>query len=174
MQDALVRLAEGEIDALDDLYNLLSVRIFNYARTIVKSKHAAEDITHDVFMRVLNAAARLSEMQNPVGYVMTITRNLSYDELRKGHSSNVPLDEVREIADAAIVYDELPDALSTLPAPQRETIYLHYICGFSQKEVAGIMRVPLVTVKWRCKKAKQNLHKYFDGGSAHESIRVHN
>ena len=46
----LTRLANGEMDALDELYDLLSVRIFNYARSIIKNKEAAEDVVHDIFL----------------------------------------------------------------------------------------------------------------------------
>jgi len=171
IQSVFIRLAAGDINALDEIYTLFSLRVFNYVRTIVKNKQTAEDITHDVFLRVLGAAKRLANMQNPPGYVMTIARNLAYDEVRKNKFSNVPLGEMRDMTTELMYEEELPDALSALTPVQRETIYLHYICGFTQKEVARIMRVPLVTVKWRCKKAKQNLHNYFnEGGKIHETI----
>jgi len=165
----LTRVAESDITALDTIYNVLSVRIFNYARTIVKTKETAEDVTHDVFMRVYSLSARLAAMENPTAYIMVITRNLAYDHLKR--NKFVALDEVYEATTNP--YSMLPDALAGLPPNQRETIYLLHICGFTQKEVAKIMGVPLVTVKWRNKKAKQRLIEYFkpeEGGDYSETL----
>ena len=158
----LTRLAEREVDALDELYDLLSSRIFNYARSILRNKEAAEDVVHDIFLRIFDQAPRLAKMRNPVAYIMVATRNLSYDHMKRSRYCSSTLDDMHEIIAEPMSYDTLPDALSILPANQRETIYLHYVCGFTQKEVAKIMCAPLVTVKWRCKKAKQMLHEYYE------------
>jgi len=152
------------MDALDEIYNALSVRVFNYARTIVKSKELSEDITHDVFLQMLNIAPRLAVIKNPVAYIMVITRNRAYDYLRQSKCSTTTLDEAFEAGITPSPFSVLPDALSRLPANQRETVYLYHICGFTQKEIAKIMCVPLVTVKWRCRKAKQQLQEYFQSG----------
>ena len=159
---ALTHLAEGKVDALDELYDLLSCRIFNYARSIIKNKEAAEDVVHDIFLRIFAQAARLAKMRNPVAYIMVATRNLSYDHMKRSRYCSSTLDDIHDITAEPMSYDTLPDALSILPANQRETIYLHYVCGFTQKEVAKIMCAPLVTVKWRCKKAKQILQEYYE------------
>jgi RNA polymerase sigma factor (sigma-70 family) len=54
----------------------------------------------------------------------------------------------------------MKNALLSLPQKLRELIYLHYICGFTQKEVSQIMNVPLPTIKWRNKKALFLLKSY--------------
>ena len=38
IHDFLIRIANGDMDALGSLYDMLSVRIFNYARMIAKNK----------------------------------------------------------------------------------------------------------------------------------------
>jgi len=45
-------VANGSMESFGELYNTLSDRVFNYARTITRSKEMAEDITHDVFLQV--------------------------------------------------------------------------------------------------------------------------
>jgi len=163
IKDILVSIADGNIDALGELYAMLSVRIFNYARAVAKSNEVAEDITHDVFLQIHKQAMRLSKMENPTPYIMVITRNQSYDYLKRDKRIVATLDEVSEISGSPIPYNSLliEDAFSRLPDNQRETIYLHFICGYTQKEVARIMDAPLVTVKWRCGKALSQLQDYF-------------
>jgi RNA polymerase sigma-70 factor (ECF subfamily) len=168
------RAAAGDMDALGEIYAALSVKIFNYARAITKCREMSEDITHDVFMQILKQAARLSKMANPVAYIMVATRNHAYDYLKRVKRVS-PLDDA-EIIPASPPFDRfiIEDALSRLPANQRETVYLYYICGFTQKETARIMRVPVVTVKWRCAKAISQLRAHFIKEESDEIARCHN
>jgi DNA-directed RNA polymerase specialized sigma24 family protein len=112
-----------------------------------------------VFLQILGGSARLAGGKNPVAYIMVMTRNMAFDHVKK---RGLVLEETHESGFFPAPYNVLPDALSVLPQNQRETVYLYLICGFSQREVAGIMRVPLVTVKWRFRKAKQKLQEYFN------------
>ncbi len=155
---ALAGMAEGDMEAFGELYNLLATRVFNYARAITGSRETAEDVTHDVFLRLLGQAGKLAKMDNPVAYIMVATRNHSYD---KGKHKTVPLEDAPEPCTNS--YDRLllEDAFSRLPASQRETVYLCHVCGFSQKETARITGAPLVTVKWRSGKALNQLRDYF-------------
>ena len=156
-------MADNNMEALGELYDMLSVRIFNYARAITKSKETAEDITHDVFLQIHKQAARIAIMENPVAYIMTIVRNQSFDHSRRNKRITASLEDVIETSGDSLPYNQLyiDEAFSRLPANQRETVYLHYICGFTQMEVARIMGTPLVTVKWRCAKALSQLQTYF-------------
>ena len=65
----LAEIAEGNMGALGELYDMLSICIFNYARLITNNKELAEDITHDVFMRIVKQSARLAKMSNPIAYM---------------------------------------------------------------------------------------------------------
>ena len=160
----LSKAAQGDMDAFGEIYAMLSVRVSNYARTIVKSKEKSEDITHDIFLQILKQASRLSEMTNPVAYIMVTARNHAFDQLKRNKRTEFFLEDISEANNASLPHDKLhiEDALMRLPSNQRETLYLHHICGYKQYEVAKIMGVPLVTVKWRCKKAMSQLRIYFE------------
>ena len=159
---ALGKIAEGDTDGMSELYTALSVRIYNYARTITKSKEMSEDVTHDVFLQIFKHAARISKMANPVAYIMVTARNHAYDHIRRNKQITASIDETPDVYYTSIPIDKLAieEALLKLPVNQRETIYLHHICGYKQSEVASITGVPLVTVKWRCSKAMSKLQEY--------------
>jgi len=164
--------ADGDMDAFGELYSLLSARVFNYARAITKSKEMSEDIAHDVFVQMLTRAAQLANVPNPVAYIMVSVRNTAYDHLRSSERKAAPLDEAPEVSAGAQPLDRLLilDAFSRLPPEQRETVYLQHVCGFTQREVADIMGVPLVTVKWRCGKAISKIKSYFNHTDEEERI----
>jgi len=156
-------IAERDINALGELYDMMSFRIFNYARTIVKNKEMAEDITHDVFLQINKQAVRIAKTTDPFAYIMTMTRNHSYNLIKRGNQITDSSNDVFEISDDSSPYNRLlfADAFSGLPANRRETVYLHLICGFSFKEVAKMQNAPKVTVKWRYSKALSQLQAYF-------------
>jgi RNA polymerase sigma-70 factor (ECF subfamily) len=167
-------MAAGDMNAFDELYSMLSVRIFNYARAITNHKETAEDVTHDVFLQVYKHAARIAGVSDPVAYIMAATRNQSFDSLKRGRRAAMPLEDVSGICVASPSHDRLliEDAFSFLPENQRETLYLHHVCGYTQKEVSKIMNVPLATVKWRCRKASSQLKAYFNQDKE-EKCNVH-
>ena len=157
-------VAEGDVNALAELYGMFSLRIFNYARTIVKNKEMAEDITHDVFLRINKEAARIAEISDSAAYIMVITRNHSYNLIKRENRVTSLSDDILEISDNSSPYDNLifEEAFSNLPVNQRETVHLHLICGYALKDIAKIQNIPLVTVKWRYGKALSKLQAYFN------------
>jgi hypothetical protein len=58
---------------------------------------------------------------------------------------------------AALPAPDLGDGLSALPEKLRLPLLLHYLEGFALKDVAGILRVPLGTVKSRLHQARKEL-----------------
>ena len=158
----LIEVADGSMDAFGEIYDSLAGRILNYARAITRNKDMAEDITHDVFMQIYDHAARIAQVSEPIAYIMTVTRNCSYNLLkRESHFSTVDCGDFDiETTDATYERLLLEDAFNTLPINQRETVYLHLICGYKHKDIAAIQNVPLVTVKWRYGKALSSLRDY--------------
>jgi len=156
-------VAKGSMDAFGELYDTLAYRVFNYARTITRNKEMAEDITHNVFLQIYQHAAKISKMSNAVAYIMTATRNHAYNTLKRESHITALQDDILDIASTESPYDRLlfEDVFNTLPANQREVVYLHLICGYTHKDIAEVQNAPLVTVKWRYGKALSRLREYF-------------
>ena len=164
IQNHLASIAKGDVDAMEEIYNSLSVRVFNYARVITKSKEMSEDITHDVFMQILEKAVRIADTADPIAYIMVITRNQSYDYLKNNCRSAELHESIYEESAASFAYESMFvwDALSRLPADQQEAVYLHYIAGFTYKETAKITGSSLITTKRKSAKALSQLRDYFN------------
>ena len=160
----LHNLADGDMDALGELYDLLSARILNYAKMIVRTESIAEDITHDVFLQIHMHAARIAKTKNPEGYIMVIVRHRAYNQLKRDKRTTASLDSLQksDITDSSGDTLEFDDAFSRLPPNQRETVYLHLICGYTHKEASAILGVPLATIKWRYGRALSRLRNYFE------------
>ncbi|MCL2678670.1 MAG: sigma-70 family RNA polymerase sigma factor [Clostridiales bacterium] len=163
IQSLINDLASGDMSALGELYDILSGRVFNYALTITKNREMAEDATQDVFLQINAQAARLARISGQTAYIMVMTRHHAYNLLERASRAEPLPDEAPELTVAPPRYDRLlfEEAFARLPASQRETVWLHLICGFTHKEVAKMHDAPLVTVKWRYGRAIKRLREYF-------------
>jgi len=162
----LNRIAAGDPDALGLLYDAQAARVFNYAKALTRHRELAEDVTHDVFLRIHAEAARIAQAKDPAAYVMAITRNHAYNLLKRG-SRLANLDEMAGVTNPPGDKTLFDDAFAALPPSQREAVYLHLVCGYTHKETAAITNAPLVTVKWRYGKALAKLRAYFDPKEDH-------
>jgi len=162
IKEILSNITKGDMNALGELYDLMAERVFNYAHMILRNKELAEDITHDVFLQIYKQSIRITKAQNPEGYIMVMTRNRAYNQIRLERRKSIYLDDIPE----ASVSEQLNErfmfetALLKIPAIRRETVYLHLICGYTHKETAAIMNAPVVTIKWRYGKAIEQLKEY--------------
>ena len=107
---------------------------------------------------------------------MTAVRNRSIDYLRgrgahERYEKEIPetvaaagmgSDPWREVS-ASLERDAIKEALAILPAEQRQTVELAYFGGYSHREIADMIRVPLSTVKGRMRLAMEKLHSYLQG-----------
>ena len=82
--------------------------------------------------------------------------------VQKKISRELPLDTLPERAAPADADHELHDALLGLDETLRLPIILHYMEGFSTKEIAQILRWPQGTVKSRMLRGRRELKKFFE------------
>jgi RNA polymerase sigma-70 factor (ECF subfamily) len=137
-----VRMAQlGDRDALGFLYTRYSDNIYGYVRSIVNDAHEAEDVTQQVFAKMIHVIGKYEEREVPFfAWILRVARNVAVDHLRRQRV--IPVEEVRAsddgIGDPAggRPMSELRDALLTLPADQREVLVLRHFAGLSPPEIA--------------------------------------
>ena len=143
LEDCIVRIAGGDQNALADLYGRTRSAVYGFALSIVKNAHDAEDILHDAYLQVWNAAGGYRAQGKPMAWVLTITRNLAINRLRDGNAQRrgggqVPLalEELRECVspegspegelDRQAAVEALNRFLDGLPPLQREVFLRRY------------------------------------------------
>jgi RNA polymerase sigma-70 factor (ECF subfamily) len=138
---AVARAKEGDQDALRFLYVRFSANVYGYARSIVRDDHEAEDVTQQVFAKLITAIGRYEQRDVPFSaWILRVTHNLAIDHLRRLRL--VPCEEVRspdepdkDDADKQRARS-LKEALAGLPAEQREVLVLRHVIGLSPGEIA--------------------------------------
>jgi RNA polymerase sigma-70 factor (ECF subfamily) len=137
---AIARAQHGDMDALHYLYVRYADDVFGFVNSIVRDSHAAEDITQNVFGKLLTAIQRYQQREVPfAAWILRVGRNAALDHMRARRQ--IPVEEVRidDEGDEQIGFDRsqcLREALSRLPEDQREVLVLRHIAGLTPSEIA--------------------------------------
>jgi RNA polymerase sigma-70 factor (ECF subfamily) len=137
---AVRRAKEGDEDAMRFLYLRYADNVYGYVCSIVRDEHEAEDVTQQIFAKLLTALQRYEPRSVPFSaWILRIAHNASIDSMRARRA--VPCEEVRspELEDASVARDratDLQEAIAKLPEEQREVIVMRFVLGLSPREIA--------------------------------------
>ena len=148
----LMELAKrGDTDAFGRLYELYFTPIFRYAYFRVRSIHAAEDITQEVFLKAYRSIENFEDKNKPpLAYFFTIARNTVIDYWRKKKDVLFGEDEAweripdensdpMETADRKGIANSIRRNITTLTQEQQEVIVLKFINEMSYREIAEML-----------------------------------
>ncbi len=161
-RDALGRVADGQLNALESLYDRYHVMAYSIALRITGDGALAEDVVQEAFLGVWRNAARYVEGRGSVKtWLLSIVHHRAVDALRRRRPTS-ELPDREEAPPTALtlpdVWAEVPGrldaeavqaALGSLSDVQREALELAYYGGLTQQEIAARTGTPLGTVKSR-------------------------
>lgn len=169
----MVLIAQGQTDALSELYQRHSRLIFGLALNVVSNQQAAEEITLDVFTRAWEKAGTYRSEQALVRtWLCVICRNRAINWLRrqKAHPEYNSLSwadvspatfpttsSPEKIADATFMQEQVRAAVKQLPLEQRQALALAFFRGYTHSQIAQLLDQPLGTVKTRIRLGMQKL-----------------
>jgi len=173
----IMEAAAGDAAALETLYDQYSRVVFSFALRIVGDPQIAEEILQEVFFRAWQQGSSFQSSRGSlVTWLLSITHNLSIDEIRKRNRRPLKADSAEPEALLAGVRDEsqnveeevwisslresIVEALDQLPMAQREPIELAYFQGLTQREIAERLDEPLGTIKTRMRLGMLKLREH--------------
>jgi RNA polymerase sigma-70 factor, ECF subfamily len=187
-QELMARVQAGDEEAFSGLVGLYKDRIVNYLYHFTGDYQKAVDLSQETFIRVYFKADKYRPIAPLSSWIYSIAGNLARSELKRSkRRAAVSLDDIPNEWQAG-TYSEDPDdtglvrnlreALDSLHPRYRIPIILKDIEGFSQEEIAEIIRRPVGTVKARISRArsalKRKLQKAVSGGSIPKDHEVQN
>jgi RNA polymerase sigma-70 factor (ECF subfamily) len=180
----MVRYQRGDREAFAEIVHRYETPIYNFVLRQVRHGNAAEDVTQDVFLRLVQNAADFKHEARFSTWLYTIARNLCVDHLRKqSHRRHPSLDQpqsgdatgtrpmidnvadghprasVERTAASGEVAGRIVEAVQGLPEDQREVFLLREIANLPFKEIAQITGVGENTVKSRMRYALDRLQE---------------
>jgi RNA polymerase sigma-70 factor, ECF subfamily len=152
------------------LVDLYSKRIYNMAYQFAGSREEAEDLTQDIFIKLYGSLSKYDFGRSFPAWFMTLAKNHLIDSYRRTKWEKRQRDDFdeRTIAAAAaddpergLVFEEtkrvLWEGLDRLSPDIRMAVILKEIQGKSYEETAGIMGLPVGTVKSRISRGRLQL-----------------
>jgi RNA polymerase sigma-70 factor (ECF subfamily) len=138
---AVARAKAGDRDAVRELYERYADNVYGYVLSIVRDEHEAEDVTQQVFIKLMTVIRSYEDRGVPFSaWILRIARNLAVDHVRRRRA--VPCEEVRP-SSVGREHDDhertrsLKEALSVLPQDQCEVLVLRHVLGMSPGEIAA-------------------------------------
>ncbi len=147
-----------------DYYQL----IYRVAFSQVKNHADAEDITQEVFLKIIRHDMRYQSMEHERAWIVRVTVNLCRDLLKsKWHKTSVSMEEVSEAQRGSCenfteIQDDMMWAVLQLPEKYRNCLYLFYYEDYSIKEIAQSLEMPENTVKTNLKRGRQALKEFLE------------
>lgn len=148
---------------LQELYLRFHRDVYLFLYSILRNAAAAEDLMQDVFLHAIVSLP--DDHLNFHAWLFLVARNLAIDFLRKEKRSFSDSDlfethaEVQTVAHLTEQKLHLYTAILRLPGMMKDIILLHYFGGFSQKEIAVILKTTHDTVRTLARRARNRLRK---------------
>jgi len=140
---AVRRAQEGDREAMRFLYLRYADNVYGYVRAIVRNHHDAEDVTQQVFAKLMTTIVKYEPREVPfVAWLLRISHNAAVDAVRARRDT--PLTETYEPStptedaggDRTIA---LRTAFDRLPEDQRQVVVLRHVLGLTPVEIAACL-----------------------------------
>jgi RNA polymerase sigma factor (sigma-70 family) len=145
-QNVIIRAQNGDANAMSELYEHYKPAVFKYLYYRSGAVQVAEELTTEVFIRVIQKLPRYQLNQTPFqAWLFTIARNLAIDHFRHEKTrQHVDLnesfvgtsDEPEALAEHNIQVERLQEALNQLTSDQCDVIVLRFLAGMPINEAA--------------------------------------
>ena len=156
----------------DEIVREHTPRVYRLAYRLTGNVHDAEDLTHDVFIRVFRSLGTYTPGTFE-GWLHRITTNVFLDKMRR--KQRIRFDALSDEAAARLTSrsatpeqafeqnhlgDDVQKALDALPPQFRAAVVLCDIEGLSYEEIGATLGVKLGTVRSRIHRGRQALRDY--------------
>ena len=188
-QELILRVRDGDEAAFARIMEIYKDRIVNYLYQFTRDYQRAVELSQETFLRVYFKADKYKPIAPLSSWIYAIASNLAKTDARKRRRmATVPIDELPNSYDAGTYSQDPPDpglvrnlreALEALHPRYRIPVVLKDMEGFSQEEIARIIKRPVGTVKARISRGREYLRKMLesargaDAGPAEKEVRQH-
>ena len=152
----------GDEAAFAKLYDATAARLFGLVLRTVRDSAQAEEVTQDAYLDIWRNSARFdADRGSAMSWLMTIGHRKAVDRVRSAEATRhrdtayqareqaVPFDQTAEEAHRNLDGQRVRRALDTLTETQRSALELAYFGGYTHREVAAMLDLPLGTAKTR-------------------------
>lgn len=169
--ELIVALHSGNQQSFEKFYNRYAQVLYGTIITWINDRHMAENILQDAFIKAWTNRETYDPSKGKLfTWLYNIARNACIDHFRsrnyKKSRAAILSDDLSKWMNTKSV-NQMTDSigirklLDLLRHEEKQVVELMYFKGFTQKEIANLMDMPLGTVKTRMSMAIKNLRAFF-------------
>lgn len=143
--------------SIDEMVSKHSNMLYKICIVMLCSQQDAEDAIQDTFCRYLEKKPDFKSDDHEKAWLIRVATNICRDMLRfRSRHPKVSIDQLSNQLAAPAAKETLTE-LMELPSKQKIVIYLHYVNGYSVKEIANILAITESAVKKRLQRGREYL-----------------
>jgi len=168
MKTLVKRLQRGDEDAYRELYVSVQKKLLYFVYRLTGNPDDTQEIVQETFERVYTRVGSLKDPDLLINWIYRIASNLSMDRLKHRkrysaqplHDVEIPVEDMSEdIVIRKLDQTMLKEALSRVHEKYREILILHYINGYSYRDIGVTLSLRTAQVRGRLYQAKQALRR---------------
>lgn len=148
----------------DTLYREYRDKVLAYLKSRLESVEDANDLCHDVFLKVFRSLPRYDESKSSIStWIFRITRFTLIDYIRTKHPAHMLAEDIEAADDLEEAFMQketlgrLAVTLATLEQDERDIIIMRYYNGYSLTDISGIIGISYGMVKVKHRKALKKI-----------------
>lgn len=148
----LLKAKKGDKNAFGQIYDWYVKKIYQFVYFKVNSKETAEDISQEVFVRLIDYINEERKIESLQALLFRIARNLVIDHYRSGQVEVTSIDEMGEalevstdgralldMIDVKYSLEQIQKSLAELKEEYREVVTLRFVEDMTHREIAKII-----------------------------------
>lgn len=152
------KLISGDESAFKAIFDCYKNKLYSFSLKITKSEDLAEEIVHDVFLKIWTGRDRINTEMSFDAYLFKITKNASLNFLKKAAADKALkrklfafLENIDHHTEYSIISSDdehfLTKAIETLPPQQQLVFKMSRMEGMTHTQIADILKISKGTVK---------------------------
>jgi RNA polymerase sigma-70 factor (ECF subfamily) len=175
-RELIVQVQKGDEMAFKEIVRIYKDKITNFLWQLTGDYQKAVELSQETFMRVYFKAHKYKPIAPLSSWIYTIASNLAKTEMKK--TRRVPLVSIEDVQNSlpsksedsnpseSSLIRKLRKALDSLHPRYRIPVILKDIEGFSQEEIAQILKKPVGTIKARISRGRKYLKREIEKTSS--------
>ncbi len=163
LKELCIKLKNNDMSYFDEFYNSLKELIFYNIFSIIKNHEISEDLLQETFVKFLNNLTNVNENNSIIGLLMTTSKNLSLDYLKK-HQRIIYLEDSKidngSEEHLSIDKDFIINKIRNILKPKEVDIFMMHVLGeLTFEEISKVTSRSLGTILWSYNNSIKKLKK---------------
>jgi len=159
MEELIIKAKKGDKESFSKLIHIYQNDLYKIARTRLNEEEDIYDAIQDTIISSYESVSKLHKISSFKSWLIKILINKCNDIYRR-KKYYVELEENTIITNTDLSGNDINDLFKKLSADEKSIILLHFIEGFSFKEISKILHINENTVRSKLHRAKFKINNY--------------